>query len=154
MQYEVSTQSDDTLTKSKKFLYIGLLIGYSVVIYLISSVTGQELPEVLFDNQDKVEHMLAYGFMAFIAWIAIRQLTTWRRPWLWAWLYCVGYGVTDEWHQLFVPGRYGDLVDLLADATGAALAVLMLEYYRHYRSRQPSEAVPVLVQPQPVRIVT
>jgi VanZ family protein len=34
----------------------------------------------------------------------------------------VAYGVTDEWHQSFVPGRSADAIDLVADAVGAGLA--------------------------------
>jgi VanZ family protein len=33
------------------------------------------------------------------------------------------YGVSDEWHQSFVPGRSPDAADLGADAIGATLAV-------------------------------
>jgi VanZ family protein len=32
------------------------------------------------------------------------------------------YGLSDEFHQRFVPGRFFDLRDLLADAIGAGLA--------------------------------
>lgn len=28
------------------------------------------------------------------------------------------YGVTDEWHQLYVPGRFPDVADWFADVTG------------------------------------
>lgn len=31
------------------------------------------------------------------------------------------FGISDEWHQLRVPGRDGSLVDVLADLAGAAL---------------------------------
>lgn len=39
-------------------------------------------------------------------------------------LLCICYGITDEWHQSFVPGRTPDLLDLRNDAIGAALAML------------------------------
>jgi hypothetical protein len=35
------------------------------------------------------------------------------------------YGVSDEWHQSLVPGRYPDLADWVADIGGAMLAVLL-----------------------------
>ena len=38
----------------------------------------------------------------------------------WAIVLAVGYGLTDEWHQSFVPGRTPELRDLLADAVGSA----------------------------------
>lgn len=33
----------------------------------------------------------------------------------------VGYGVSDEWHQSFVPGRSSDIHDCIADGVGALL---------------------------------
>lgn len=36
------------------------------------------------------------------------------------------YGVVDELHQAFVPGRVSSFGDLLADASGAALAVVAI----------------------------
>jgi VanZ family protein len=41
-----------------------------------------------------------------------------------AWAIAVAYGVTDEWHQSFVPGRSAELRDLAADAMGALLAAI------------------------------
>ncbi|MBF0270944.1 MAG: VanZ family protein [Magnetococcales bacterium] len=113
----------------KKGLHAVLLLGYSFLIYLLSSMVGQN-SQPLFENQDKIEHILAYGFMAYIAWSTLRQWTLLRHCWLWAWVYAVAYGMTDEWHQLFVPGRYADFWDLVADAVGAALAIAILELYR------------------------
>lgn len=36
----------------------------------------------------------------------------------------VGYAVTDEMHQLFVPGRSGQIGDVMIDSTGVLLGVL------------------------------
>ena len=36
-------------------------------------------------------------------------------------LFCTLYGLSDEFHQSFVPGRTPDAMDLVADAAGAAL---------------------------------
>ena len=43
-----------------------------------------------------------------------------------AWLIAVGYGVTDEWHQSFVPSRHAELGDLIADALGAVAATIVV----------------------------
>ncbi len=37
----------------------------------------------------------------------------------------VAFGVTDEVHQSFVPGRNADLMDLVADALGASLGAVV-----------------------------
>jgi VanZ family protein len=33
------------------------------------------------------------------------------------------YGVFDEWHQSFVPGRYASLTDVTLDVAGAVLGI-------------------------------
>lgn len=36
---------------------------------------------------------------------------------------CVLYAASDEFHQLFVPGRSGEIRDVLIDSSGAALGI-------------------------------
>jgi hypothetical protein len=40
-----------------------------------------------------------------------------------AWLFSAAYGVSDEFHQSFVPGRTPSGIDWVADAAGAAVAI-------------------------------
>lgn len=49
------------------------------------------------------------------------------------------YGLADEWHQSFVPGRESSAADLLADVTGVTLGygLVMLWYVRTRRARGP-----------------
>jgi VanZ family protein len=37
---------------------------------------------------------------------------------------CFLYGISDEWHQSFVPGRMPDLLDIVNDVIGACLGML------------------------------
>jgi VanZ family protein len=50
-----------------------------------------------------------------------------------AFLIAMVWGALDEWHQSFVPGRTMDLVDVLANAVGAGIAVVIT---RRWNSRQ------------------
>ena len=43
-----------------------------------------------------------------------------------AWILATIYAATDEFHQLFVPGRSGQFRDVLLDSTGAAVGLLIL----------------------------
>ena len=45
----------------------------------------------------------------------------WGRPDMAAFIFALVFGLSDEWHQSFVPGRMADGWDLLADAAGALL---------------------------------
>lgn len=55
------------------------------------------------------------------------------RAWL-AVLLASLYGVSDEVHQAFVPGRSADLLDWLADTAGAAVAVSLVRLWAGRRS--------------------
>ena len=51
------------------------------------------------------------------------------------------YGITDEWHQMYVPGRMPDVVDWLADVaglvTGYAIAATFLNRSNAHESEEP-----------------
>lgn len=69
---------------------------------------------------DKVVHAVLYAILAFFGYFPL-----WNRPLLLGAI-CVFYGVTDEWHQSFVPTRNPDAWDVLADAVGALVMILFL----------------------------
>ena len=77
---------------------------------------------------DKVEHFTAYaGFALTILWgLAGGRLSamSWGTA-LGAVAVASVYGVTDELHQYFVPGRSCDVRDWMADTSGAAIAVIL-----------------------------
>jgi VanZ family protein len=38
-------------------------------------------------------------------------------------LFCIIYGISDEFHQSFIPGRFPNIWDVLADGLGALRVV-------------------------------
>lgn len=80
---------------------------------------------------DKVIHVGLYGVLgATLAWGKIHS----RIGWPHGVLVALGalYGVTDEWHQAFVPGRAVSFFDWIADVTGVVLGysvvLIMISY--------------------------
>ena len=74
----------------------------------------------------KLAHMTEFGILAALIFIAIkyyRFVNTTKKRYLYAWLGAVVYAATDEFHQLFVPGRSGNLFDVCVDASGALIAM-------------------------------
>jgi VanZ family protein len=82
------------------------------------------IPEWL--DFDWLHHGVAYAGLAVVVLRAIargRLAAVAPAALAGAWLIAVLYGVTDEWHQSFVPGRMADPRDVLADGVGAALGL-------------------------------
>ena len=103
---------------------------YAGLIFYLSSLSYSEdyLPSLLEDMGDKVLHAIEYAVLGILWYRAFRHAAgTWaaHHALLLAIVTSVGYGVTDEWHQAFVPTREADVWDLLFDGLGSAMAALV-----------------------------
>lgn len=103
-----------------------LLIAIAIV--WLSSQThypgGISLPPPL----DKVAHASVFGALAFFferAWRSTRHDLPMYRRHLWIFLAVALFGLSDEWHQSFVPGRDCSALDWLADVIGAKLGLAL-----------------------------
>ena len=94
-----------------------------VLIFVLSSVS--RLPSLPGGVDDSVPHAFEYGVLAALLLRGLvgarRRRVTVRAAWSAA-LLATLYGVTDELHQWFVPGRTAQVTDLVADALGATVA--------------------------------
>jgi len=104
----------------------GSVVGYCVLIFVLSAQSNLQLPGTLLPS-DKLAHLLEY---AGLGWLWVRAITGSRPEWTTvaglfsAVLFAGIYGISDEWHQYYVPGRHADLRDLFADVIGAMLGGL------------------------------
>lgn len=48
-----------------------------------------------------------------------------RKAYMWSWLMGSAYAATDEFHQLFVPGRSGQITDVMIDSVGCLAGCLL-----------------------------
>jgi VanZ family protein len=114
-------------------LRLPALIVILVIWALSSQPTLPTLPGAL--GWDKLQHCLAYAVLAFCAGIWLEK-STWRRKPVFCYFWCVIiaslYGVIDEFHQHFVPGRDSTPFDWMADTVGgligAAVLLLVMRY--------------------------
>jgi VanZ family protein len=94
------------------------VVLYMGAIFYVSSLSDLPLPS----GTDKPLHGLVYLGLALVVIRAVvgglpGRIDMWGATT--AILITVGYAVTDEVHQMFVPGRSAEIYDLLADAGGA-----------------------------------
>jgi VanZ family protein len=110
---------------SRRFIRLWLpVLLYMGVIFYLSSLPEAPLPEGM---SDKSGHSLGYFGLGVVVMRAVAgglpaRITA--RGALLTLAIAVGYGASDELHQLFVPGRFADAYDLLADFAGALAAIV------------------------------
>jgi VanZ family protein len=119
--------------KSKN-LHVGFLGGmrawwpalaWAALIFGLSAIPGQSYPDAPFAAADKVVHVCIYFVLGFLNARAFVRGTRLERhqAFVAAVVLTSLYGMTDEFHQLFVAHRSADWRDVLADSIGALMGV-------------------------------
>jgi|Deesub1362B_J571_1020462.scaffolds.fasta_scaffold01085_13 VanZ family protein len=111
------------MSRILRFFYFYLPpVFYAGLIFYLSSIPDLTLPEWGLDFEDKLIHFLAYfglGLLAARAFHASNGGPLSRKDLILTVVVVTLYGATDEIHQIFVPGRYADVLDWVSDFLGA-----------------------------------
>ena len=139
----------------KKSIFIVLLVLWMGFIFSMSSenaekssnTSGQTIKVVLstvpeFEKQPeevkvniieelqfivrKSAHFIGYMILGILASGLILYYGNINKKYLLAFLICVIYAISDEIHQLFVPGRAGQVRDVLIDSAGSLLGIILV----------------------------
>jgi VanZ family protein len=104
-------------------------------IWILSSQSFLPQPEGVF-GFDKIEHLLAYAVLAAATGLWISS-GAWRRRGWGCFLLAAGiaaaYGLIDEIHQSFVPGRDCNTWDWLASALGSTTGAALIRVFARSR---------------------
>ena len=74
----------------------------------------------------KSAHFIGYMILGIPASCLILHYENINKKYLLAFLICVIYAISDEIHQLFVPGRSGQVRDVLIDSAGSLLGIIIV----------------------------
>lgn len=126
----------NTLSKSiYKMVPMVMIMG---TIFFLSHQRGDEITLPSFANSDLVAHAIAYGALSWtvlFAWDERRKKMYPLRVVFYTVIFCFFYGISDEFHQSFIPGRYVSGLDVLADTIGAGI-VCAVWLYANKRSKK------------------
>ena len=97
-------------------------------IFFLSHQPGDSLQLPPLPGIDKIAHCLIYGALGAATlfafnerWQADKKVTVV----VMTVFFCLVYGISDEFHQSFVPGRTPSSLDVLADCSGAVIVCLL-----------------------------
>ncbi len=108
------------------------VIIISISWYLSSQEHVEHMPG--FWNADKVVHFVCFGVLCMWLCFACRT-KTFSKIWIPSLITSL-YGIIDELHQSFVPGRSCSIFDWIADTTGAVSgALVFIAFLRTVQNR-------------------
>lgn len=117
------------LKQHRKILYASLVL-YWIVLIILTSVPTTSLPKV--GISDKLQHFFAYFVLALL--LNSSFLVQRKYPFsvnvksLISLLIVVFYAIFDEVHQYFIPGRFCEFYDFLADVFGGIAGIILIYF--------------------------
>lgn len=131
-------------------IHVALPLSIMAALYWLSSLPGLPRPEdpalysVFYWVPPSIQNVLHIPAYAILAWSWHWALRAWVRtpsaPTIGACSITSLYGIFDEWHQSFVPGRFASLTDVALDFAGALLGIWLANRMIRYLANCPISA--------------
>lgn len=123
-----------SLSRYPVFRYLPSILMMAYLFYS-SSKPGSDMGW-LQHPYDKLLHGFVYACLGFSFCLWWKQVT-WESKRVfgvfWVTLCCLIFGLSDEFHQSFIPGRTASLDDLFADAAGGFIGALVFAIVAPWR---------------------
>lgn len=97
-------------------------------VILLGTSLPQDVVPVQTSNIDKFLHFTIYTVFAFLLTRQILEDTTRGRAVFGAIFIAAAFAAADEWHQRFIPGRFPEFADWLADVAGAVIGAILYAF--------------------------
>lgn len=135
----------------KKFLLFQFPWQFLMLtIFIQSSIGSLKIPDFAFNFSDKILHFTVFGILGMLMARGLRNAKNRivnDNYFLISLLICTLYGIFDEIHQYFVPGRHFSLWDWIADMLGV---IILVWVYKHFvessdlKNKKPGKNGPVI----------
>ena len=116
-------------------LRLAVVLGFMGGLFVLSSIPGHARPDDWLPLRiaaqtprlvQKILHVLLYGGLGWLwFWVLAPLPVPLHTRVSVAFLIAVGFGALNEWHQAYLPGRYGTFADVLLNALGASFGLLI-----------------------------
>lgn len=138
--FSFSSRSGDVSSQDSN--HVGMIIGEVFVpgFEQWNNTKQNDFADAIDHPIRKTAHAMEYAMLGLLAaGIFVDQKNLGKLRIFIPWLIAAGYAATDEFHQLFVPGRSGQVSDVILDSAGAALGVLLMTGIEWLRVRKMAQ---------------
>lgn len=115
---------------NKKYTLFAVL--YLSLIFIQSSIPSEKIPQMTILSFDKIIHAGIYFIATILIYLAIREYRPFDTGKIARLTFAITvlYGLSDEIHQYFVPGRNSSIWDFVADIAGVTAGLLIVHVIR------------------------
>ncbi len=130
----------------KKYIKWIFVLLWMILVFVLSSESGRESIQTSHFYVDKILHLFpfisiewvtflvrkfAHFFLYFVLGILVSNASNGKnKRWMkFSFLICFLYACTDEFHQLFVIGRSGELKDVFWDGFGSGVGIYLYHWF-------------------------
>jgi len=110
---------------TRSFLYSIMLVCYMAVIFYLSSLP----PKVKVGGFDFPIHIIEYIPLGILSLLWFKE-KRFKNPFLFSFIFSLLYAISDEIHQLFIPGRNASIKDVVADCIGIIVGLYLVVKWR------------------------
>ena len=120
---------------SKFKFWIPPILYMALIFWLSSRPSPDQIRLIPIIAGLKLVHVIEYGILYFLFWWALVNTTSynWIQIFMIAFSLTVLYGMSDEFHQLFVASRTSRFMDVVADGVGGIISQGMISMFNKNR---------------------
>ncbi len=110
-----------------------MIIRMAISLNIIDIPVSTDGDMFIYEMADKINHFVRktahftiYLILGILSFMLAECYENRKKAILYALIFCLLYAISDEIHQLFVPGRSGEIKDVLLDFSGSLLGIIIL----------------------------
>jgi VanZ family protein len=116
----------------KKIFYIIMTLIIAVIIFLVSNISSFPGIEKFGIDISLFYHFGVFFMFTFFLTLSITNKKLDNKTIAIILLISLAYALSDEFHQLFIPGRFCDVKDALTDFAGSIASVVFLKIINRF----------------------
>lgn len=130
------------MERNQRFIIYSILaLLYAAAIFILSSMPTIPMPPQYYElpSPDKLSHTALYFGLGILLCLSFRNATNpkiSKRTIMLSFIIGTIYGVLDEVHQAFVPGRTASLIDVAFNILGILIAIAIFWSYERWRNKK------------------
>lgn len=124
-----SQEATESSKLSDSFIDKTVINVYKVFDSDLTKSKEHSIKEILVTPIRKLAHLSIYLILGILVYLTLTEYKV-KKIIIYALIICLAYAISDEFHQLFVKGRSGEVRDVIIDTLGSSIGIILINRKR------------------------